>query len=84
MSIKGAVGNKIVVRAIDDFRIVSVRIEIYSENGTLLETGDAQENMNGLDWTYVAKMTNNQLAGSIIKAIARDVPDNAGSLELVL
>ena len=81
---KGAVGDKIVVRAVDDFRVVSVRVEIYTGGGDLLEEGEAQLNLNGLDWTYTATLENSQLAGTVIKAIATDVPNNEGTLELAL
>jgi hypothetical protein len=81
---KGAVSDKIAVRAIDDFRVVSVRVEIYAANGTLLETGNAEQTTNGLDWTYTATQANNPLAGSKIKAIATDIPANEGILEVTL
>lgn len=84
---KGAVSDKIAVRAIDDFRVVSVRVEIYAANGTLLETGNAEQTTNGLDWTYTATQVNPApagLAGSKIKAIATDIPANEGILEVTL
>jgi len=81
---KGISGNKITVRAIDDFRVVSVRVEIYAANGTQLETGNAEQNTNGLDWTYTATEANSQLAGSKVIAIATDVPGNEGILDVSL
>ena len=80
----GAVGNGIVVRAIDDFRVKKLRVEIYSAGGTLLEAGNAEQNDNGIDWTYSATQANSLLAGSKIKAIATDVPGNEGMLEVTL
>jgi hypothetical protein len=68
----------------DDFRVITVRVEIYAANGTLLETGDAEQNTNGIDWSYTATQANNPLAGSKIKAIATDVPGNEGILEVSL
>jgi hypothetical protein len=81
---KGTVGDAIAVRAIDDFRVVSVRVEIYAANGTLLEEGNAELSINGVDWAYKATQANNPLAGSKIKAIATDVPGNEGMLEATL
>jgi hypothetical protein len=81
---KGIVGDKIVVRAIDDFRVVSVRVEIVAANGTLLEEGKAEEDANTLDWIYTATQANSLLAGSKIIAIATDVPGNEGTLEVSL
>jgi len=80
----GVVGSKIVTRAFDDFRLTRVRVEIYAANGTLLEAGNAEPNINGLDWTYIAATANNPLAGSKIKVIATDVPANEGTLEVTL
>ncbi|MES2004947.1 MAG: hypothetical protein V4450_10530 [Bacteroidota bacterium] len=80
----GAAGEKIVARAIDDFRVTGVRVEIYAAGGTLLEAGDAEQNMNGIDWTYTATQANNLIAGSKIKAIATDVPENEGTMEVTL
>jgi len=79
----GTVGDKIAVRAIDDFRVVSVRIEIYAANGKL-EEGDAEQNANGLDWNYTASQANAVLAGTRIKGIATDVPGNDGILVVSL
>ncbi|MCS3800660.1 hypothetical protein [Niastella sp. OAS944] len=81
---KGAAGDKIVVRAIDDFRVVSVLVEIYAANGTLLESGNAEMDENTLDFIYTATQVNNPLAGSKIVAIATDVPRNEGMLEVTL
>jgi hypothetical protein len=81
---KGTVGNTIVVRAMDDFRVVSVRVEIYAANGTLLEEGNAEPISNDIDFSYTATQANPALAGSTIKAIATDVPGNEGTLEVIL
>src|SRR5690349_3040278 len=81
---KGAIGDKIVIRAVDDFRVTGVRVEILAANGTLLEEGNAVVNTNGLDWTFTATQVNNLLAGSKIRAIATDVPGNEGMLEVTL
>ena len=81
---KGLVGDRIIVRAKDDFRVTGLRVEIYSAGGVLLEDGEAQVDKYGLDWTYTATQTNNLLAGTVIKAIATDVPNNEGTLEFTL
>jgi hypothetical protein len=84
---KGAAGDRIVARAVDDFRVTGVRVEIYAADGTLLEAGNAAQNINGIDWNYTATQANPApagLTGSRIKAIAFDVPGNEGSLEVTL
>jgi hypothetical protein len=83
----GALGDKIVIRATDDFRVTKVQVEILAPDGTLLEAGNAEQNINGIDWTYTATITNPAgagLAGTKIRAIAFDVPGNEGTLELTL
>lgn len=80
----GTAGDKISVRALDDFRVVSVRVEIYAANGTLLEAGNAEQNTNDVDWTYTTMQANNLPAGSKVIAIATDVPANEGTLEVTL
>ena len=80
----GAIGNTITIRAVDDFRVTGVQVEIHAANGTLLEKGNAVQQVNGIDWNYTATQANNPLTGSKIKAIATDVPGNEGTLELTL
>ena len=80
----GASGGPIIVRAVDDFRVTGVQVEIYAASGTLLEKGNAVQQVNGIDWTYTATQSNSPLAGSKIKAIATDVPGNQGTLELTM
>jgi hypothetical protein len=75
----GIVGSRITVRAVDDFRVTGVQVEIYAVGGALLERGNAEQANNGLDWNYTATQVNNPLAGSKIKAIATDVPGNEGT-----
>jgi hypothetical protein len=81
---KGIASDKIAIRAIDDFRVVSVQVEIYAANGTLLEVGGAEQSTNGLDWIYTATQANTPLAGTKITAIATDVPGNEGILAVSL
>lgn len=80
----GAVGDTLKIRAKDDFRVVTVLVEIYNPDGSLLEKGTCTQNLNGVDFNYVAKLANPALAGTRIKAIATDVPGNEGELEVTL
>lgn len=80
----GLAGSLILIRAIDDFRVTGVRVEIYDPSGALHESGNAVQNLNGLDWTYTAQLDISTLTGIRIKAIATDVPGNEGSLETIL
>lgn len=80
----GVAGSTITVRAVDDFRVTGVHVEIFSANGTLLEKGNAILQTNGLDWIYTATQANAALTGSKINAIATDVPGNTGTLAITL
>jgi hypothetical protein len=80
----GAIGSTIRIRAVDDFRVTGVQVEIHAAGGALLEKGNAVQQVNGIDWTYTATQANSPLTGSKIKAIATDVPGNQGTLELTL
>lgn len=80
----GVVGNMIKIRAVDDFRVTGVQVEIYAANGSLLEKGNAVQQTNGVDWTYTTTQANAVLAGSKINAIATDVPGNTGTLAVTL
>ena len=79
---KGAAGDKIVVRASDDFRVTGVQVSIFAPDGSLLETGKAVQNLTDIDWTFTSTQTNSVPAGSKISAIATDIPGNEGILEV--
>jgi hypothetical protein len=72
----GVAGDTIVVRAVDDFRVTGVRVEIFAADGSLLEAGNAIQQSNGIDWKYAATQANALLVGSKIRATAADVPGN--------
>jgi hypothetical protein len=80
----GVVGSTIKIRAVDDFRVTGVLVEIFAASGTVLEKGNAIQQINGLDWNYTTTQANAVLAGSKISAIATDVPGNTGTLVVVL
>ncbi|KIC91316.1 hypothetical protein [Flavihumibacter solisilvae] len=80
----GQPGQKIVVRATDNFKIKAVKFILRSPDGTKLEEGEAVLNQNGVDWTYTAQVQNPSVPGTILKVIALDLPENQTSLEKVL
>lgn len=77
---QGEAGDKIAIRAVDDFRVTKVIVEIYAADGALLESGEAVQELNCLDWGYTATTANNTLMGTTIKAVAFDIPNNTGML----
>ena len=82
-SYHGNVGDIIVVRAVDDFKVVSVAVAIYNSDGTLVEQGNALNN-NGPLWVYTATVNNPNLSGDKIVVRATDLPDNLAEKEVVL
>ena len=80
----GMAGSSVSVRAIDDFRVISVKVEIFTASDTLLEQGSATVQENSFDWIYAATQTNSTLAGTKIRATATDNPGNEGTLEITL
>ena len=80
----GVVGNTITIRAVDDFRVTGVLVEIFAASGGLLEKGNAVQQNNGIDWTYTTTQANALMAGSKISAMATDVPGNTGTLVVTL
>ena len=80
----GVVGKTIRIRAVDDFRVTGVLVEIFAASGALLEKGNAVQQTNGIDWIYTTTQANAVLTGSKINAIATDVPGNTGTLAVTL
>jgi hypothetical protein len=81
----GSPGSTVVVNAKDDFRVVEVTVTIRNAAGALVEQGKAV--LDTIDynlWIYTATQQNASLAGSIISAVARDLPGNKGTLEVTL
>jgi hypothetical protein len=82
---KGRPKDIIIIRAIDDFKVVAVKVRIYSPERKLIEEGHAlMQKDNYPDWEYVVTQHNKVPAGCIIYASAYDIPWNEGALEVVL
>lgn len=81
---EGAIGNRIVVEAIDDFTVSVVKVAVYNPSGVLVESGEAVPSAQGLHWTYTATQANASVSGSRIVATAVDLPGNEGLLEITL
>ena len=73
---KGKVGDKIIVRAVDDFAVDTVYIAIYNDDGSKLEEGYALLATNNIDWIYTATKDNSLLKHDKIIIRATDRPGN--------
>ncbi|MEE9507559.1 MAG: hypothetical protein V3V98_10535 [Thermoplasmata archaeon] len=79
----GQPGEEIVIRAVDDCEVVSVHVAITND-GVLIEEGDAvRDPLNTTLWRYATTEVN-ELPGTVIEAYATDRPGNvtAGVIEL--
>ena len=82
---RGVVGNEIRIKAVDDFKVATVEVEIRKADGTMIESGNAvQDPMNVIMWSYAATAANPTLAGTTILARAKDWPNNVGEFAISL
>lgn len=80
----GQIGDKISIRAFDDFKVESVRVIIKVSSDTTIEEGLAVLSANGADWIYTAIAVNPVPAGSKLIISAADIPGNITTEEVVL
>jgi hypothetical protein len=81
---RGKIGDKISVRAYDDFKVVAVHITITDAQGRLIEEGDAHQNDLFTRWIYKATVANPKRGGTVVNATAFDLPGNKGMKEVQL
>ena len=80
----GAVGNIIVVHAVDDFKVTSVNVSILNESGKIIEAGNAFSDKHGVVWVYTVTVVNSNVRGCKIVATAADLPGNEDVMESFL
>lgn len=80
----GQVGDEISIRAIDDFKIDWVKLQIKDSTDNLIEEGSAVLSANHVDWIYTATVVNTILAGSKLIISAADLPGNICTQEVIL
>jgi hypothetical protein len=80
----GKLGDTLLIRAVDDFKVKSVTVTISNADGTLVEKGNAVQQPNQLDWLYTATKANAAIAGDKITVTATDKPGNVTLKERVL
>jgi hypothetical protein len=81
-SYHGRMGDPVIVRATDDFKVASVVVFIYNQTGDLVEQGNAVNQENNMDWLYITTRVNSVLTDSRLTAIATDLPGNSASLSI--
>ncbi len=80
----GQAGDKISIRAVDDFKVEWVKLQIKDCAGSTIEEGTAVLSANGADWIYIATAANPTLAGSKLIISAGDLPGNITIKEVIL
>jgi hypothetical protein len=81
----GAVGDKIFIRATDDFKVTTVQVSISQPDGTLIEQGDAilvPESTE--DYVYTATVATVKAPGMKVVVTVHDKPGNITTEEKVL
>ncbi|MBW8684681.1 hypothetical protein [Chitinophaga rhizophila] len=82
---KGAVGDKILIRARDVITPQSVTVAIVSEAGVVLEQGDAVLNINDRrTWIYTATAANAAVPRTTVIVSATDLPGNTAEKEVTI
>jgi hypothetical protein len=80
---KGKPGSTIRITAIDDCVVKDVKLSIYNTRGKLVEEGNAiPDPLFTAYWIYTATQKTRVLRGFKIKAVATDLANNTGELEI--
>jgi hypothetical protein len=73
----GAIGDKIRIKATDDFQVTAVEVTITDKNGKQLEKGPAiRYKRKPVMWIYTLTVANPDIGGTVIEVTARDRPGN--------
>lgn len=80
----GQPGDKISIRAIDDFKVEWVKLQIKDSSDAIIEEGPAILSANGADWIYTASAANATLAGTRLIMSVGDLPGNVTTEEVVM
>lgn len=82
---KGEIGDRIGIRASDDFRLTSLEVSIVDAQGKQIEKGAAQLRQDTTDdWTYTVTVAHEPVAGTKLIIVARDTPGNVTVRETVI
>ena len=79
---QGRPGDKILIRATDDFMVNAVQVRIIGADNAEIETGQAVLSDNGLDWVYTAKVLSSDAVSVFVSVF--DLPGNTTAREVEL
>src|SRR5258706_7889164 len=81
----GAIGDKIRIKATDDFQVTALNVTITDKNRKQLETGAATRyKRKPTMWIYTVTVANPDTIGTVIRATAMDRPQNKVSKEVTI
>lgn len=81
----GAVGDVLEMKVTDDFKVMSVQVEIRDASKALIERGDAVlREASASKWSYTITQANAAITGTTITIRAKDKADNTTVLEKIL
>lgn len=80
----GQAGSRMIIRALDFFRVYQVLVEIIDMTGKVLESGDAIQQWKPMDWCYTATTTTDKALIEMIRVTARDMPGNKTTMATVI
>ena len=73
----GAIGDKIRIKATDDFQVIAVDVRITDKTGKELEKGPAARyKRKPMMWIYTLTVANREVDGTVIEVTAMDRPGN--------
>lgn len=73
----GAVGDEILIKATDDFKVTALNVAIFNAQGNLLEQGNALLAQDSVeDYVYNATVANPLIPGTKVLVTVRDKPGN--------
>lgn len=81
---KGSPGQVIRIQAAKRFGVAGTLVRIILPDGQLLEEGEANYDPHTLTWIYLATRQLPPLPGSVLQAIAIDLPGNVANLNQLL
>lgn len=74
---RGGLGDEIIIEATDDFKVEGMMVEIYRDDGSLVEVGMADEMIDKPDiWVYYAQSEIACVAGYTVNVRVTDLPGN--------
>jgi hypothetical protein len=79
----GKSGDELYITANDDFEIAGVSVAVFSQEGILLEEGNASECEFRINWLYRLKSDINLVRGLNVTISAKDLPGNMASATLI-